>query len=183
MIRAAFNGTVPDGDANTRSCAKSQAIRKDGNGGGVLGGSTGGTADAVTVWGGISEGAGNDPEVFDMAEKTGQILPLDGFTVYLAGTDFYDISNQNIGRSHDNVTQNSKGVYQNISKSDMYQLVNKVRENMRESFTTELDLNKWREKQDYSFNKGGADDPTQAYSTFEIKNVPTHLAYLTFNQQ
>jgi len=172
MIRAAFNGTVPDGDSNTRSCAKSQAIRKDGNGGGVLGGSTGGTANAVTVWGGISEGAGNDPEVFDMAEKTGQILPLDGFTVYLAGTDFYDISNQNIGRSHDNVTQNSKGVYQNISKSDMYQLVNKVRENMRESFTTELDLNKWREKQDYSFNKGGADDPTQAYSTFEIKNVP-----------
>ncbi len=172
LIRAAFNGKLPDDDSQTRSPAKNQPIRKDGNPGNFGGGSSGGTADALTVWGGISEGAGNDPEVFDMAEKTGQTLPLDGFTVYLAGTDFYDISNQNRGKTHSNVNQNAKGVYQNTGSSDMNQLVNKIRENMREDNGFGLDLVYWREQSDYSFADGGANDPTQVFSTFNIQNVP-----------
>lgn len=172
MIRAMFNGNLPDDDSQSRSPSKNQAIRKDGNPDDFGDGSGGGTSTSTTVWGGISEGAGNDPEVWDMAEKTGQTLPLDGFTVYLAGTDYYDITNQNTGEHKSNVGQNTKGVYQNTGDSDMNTLVNKIRENMREDDGFGLDLVHWRENADFSYPDGGSTDPTQAFSTFNIPNVP-----------
>jgi len=163
FIRAMFNGNINDSDANPRRHSKYQAIRKDGIAYPVTG-SSGGLPGFPTVWGGMSEGAGADPEVWNMAEKTGQILPLDGFTVYLAGTDFYDITDQNIGDSFNNVGQNTKGVYQNTSNSDMIHLTNKIRENLRAANgITFSELQKLL---------AIGEEPTQAYSTFRIENVP-----------
>ena len=173
FIRAMFNGgklgtTGGGGDARQRRHAKYQAIRKDGFAG--VGLSLGGQAGDPTVWGGMSEGAGNDPEVWKMVEKTGQILPLDGFTVYLAGTDFYDITDQNIGDANrSNTGQNSKGVWQNTSSSDMIDLTNTIRDNLQTgagSSGVGVTIAELTELITFQ------EEPTKVYSRFSIDNVP-----------
>jgi len=185
LIRSSFNGSRSS-DEKQDSCAKYQAIRKGaiqedkhlefaltGNFYLLNSATTGGGSSDLSVWGGISEGFGSpDPAVYDVATVSGQILPLNGFTVYLAGTDFYDISTQNIGTSHDNVSQDpsQNGVYYSPSPNDAGNLVNKIRENMKnksgESTTNgkALDKSNWDENDE--------DTETQCYSTFNIKNVP-----------
>jgi hypothetical protein len=172
LIRAMFNGgrlgtTGGGSNARQRKHAEFQPIRKDGQDPQLGNVTSGGTADALTVWGGMSEGAGNDPEVFSMAIKTGQILPLDGFTVYLAATDFYAISTQNIGDGDSNVSQNAKGVWQNSGNSDMYALTDRIRDNIQEGNGVGTTAAESAE-----LNSFGEVDGTKVYSRFSIDNVP-----------
>lgn len=175
IIRSMFNGNIDDGNTNGRTPAKYQGIYRD-----MIPvspfGSVGGTSNFPVVWGGISEGAGGDPNVKGMAGKTGQVLNRGGFTVYLAGTDFNAKTKQNVGQSHSNVSQDTDGVYFVSDPNNGQTLIDKLRENMRnQSGATSspliLDPSYWGDFQQFQGNGGGV-DRTQVYSTFNIQNVP-----------
>jgi hypothetical protein len=101
-IRAAFNGHH-EGALKDHQPIWRDSI--DDNYGGV---------DNPIVWGGVNEEPlWFDPRQQNISGKSGQILPLGGFLVYLAGTDYYGISKQRTGYSGlDHVSQDSNGVFQ-----------------------------------------------------------------------
>ena len=107
-----------------------------------------GTETNPIVFGALSSNSSflHDPKYQEIAIKTGQILPLGGFTVYLAGTDYHGVSKQQKFSGLSDVTQDDNGVF--IGTGDDY--VGHVR--------------------DYVKNEDG--EFGECYSTFEIKNVP-----------
>ncbi len=139
-IRAAFNGGF------SGALKDHQPIWKDNIGG------DDGPVTNPTVWGGIDNKPFKDFDMEDIAAKTGQILPLGGFVVYLAGTDYYGISKQKTGYSGlSDVGQDDNGVF--VGSGGSY--VDHVREYIIEEGT-------------YG----------ELFSTFEISNVPDGWYYL-----
>jgi len=99
-----------------------------------------------TVFGGLTQNLGPDQTLDSIAEKTGQILPLGGFTVYLAGTDYYDVSKQKMGYTGlSDVSQDPDGVF--VGSGSSY--VDHVREYVFET-----------------------DNYGELFSTFQIEGVP-----------
>jgi hypothetical protein len=116
--------------ANNQSGYKSQPIWQK---------TQGGFENSETVWGGMSRDG-----IKKMEQVSGQTLPLDGFTVYLTGTNFVDVSRQKPADSQflDNtLSQNANNVYivEDNGEDNLRDLMEKV---------------------------------TAVQSTFTIKNVP-----------
>ena len=144
-IRAAFNGQH-NGDLKDH-----QPIWRD-----VIDDDDGDPSTTPIVWGGLS--AYNnypDPTLKDISGTTGQILPLGGFVVYLAGTDYYAISKQRgVSASVDS------GVYSGLS--DVGQDSNGVFQGSGGSYVDHV--------REYVGNT--KDDYGELFSTFTIPNVP-----------
>jgi len=102
-IRAAFNAAKEYGGAT--AIREHQPIWHD-----VIDGDEG-SVNTPIVFGGLSSNYGPDIKLEDIAVKTGQILPLGGFVVYLAGTDYYGVSKQQLFSGKDDVAQDGNGVF------------------------------------------------------------------------
>lgn len=162
FIRSALNGNK-NGNTNQRAVALHQPIRKD-----YSKSRYGGKAVDKTVWGGVSTNYKDGSE--DMFTEVGQVLPLDGFTIYLAGTDYKTLSRQVIPvslttGSNESVSQTSTRVLYNSNPNsnnaneyckDMLGLMRGTGQLPNSTFKSV-----WHETND-----------TQVYSEFTIPNVP-----------
>lgn len=99
----------------------------------------------VTVWGGFDKTGSNRPP-----EQYQQILPLNGFVLYLAGTNHYAISKQIIGNNSQDQDE-STGVY--LQGTDI------------STIRTEIEGTS-------AGNSFGQNGDSRVWSTFQIDNVP-----------
>jgi hypothetical protein len=160
FIRSNFNGD-PDGGTTDKATSLHQAIRKD-----ISKSGNGAAETDKTVWGGVSESGASVSK--DMFNETGQVLPLDGFTIYLAGTDYRTVSRQVVAAgasTRPDVSQTSKGVFFNPDGGGTTSHILQLRSLMESNFlfppSPDDPLIKWNEPQS-----------TQVFSEFTIPNVP-----------
>lgn len=107
------------------------------------------------VYGGFNRDRGSfgDPDAFeeDLASDFRQDIPLGGFVLYLAGTDYYTVSKQLRGNPDGSAIQDSNNVYSSGSKSNR----NTIRDELQGSSSAPAPYNQSR-----------------VWSTWQFDNVP-----------